>query len=161
MWLLTCLASTCGQQLSKDGEALWRVGQGSDFCHRAAHITSACVTVETAPARRKRFVAMKNTSIRQWMIPGFRIQRSRTPIFLVSERERLNIPHCHSEIAALQHLFDIDGSKTLNEWKACTKKVLTGKVNHFLLVRNRCRSGFTTRSMPHALTVQQGSEVSL
>lgn len=149
MWLLICLASTCGEiegpakweQLDKDGEALWRVGEGFRFCPRAAHITGACVTVETSTGEKKTFCsnakytdqAKKGSGSLTPASPKPDIPCVRTREIITALRKRHeDMPQRHSEIAALQHLFGIDGSKTLDEWADCIKEVLTGEVNHFL-----------------------------
>ena len=149
MWLLICLASTCGEiegpakweQLGKGDKALWRVGVGSTYCYYAGHITSACVTVEASTGEKKTFCSNARYTDQAMDDTGIPYPASPNPdIPCVPTREshrslakrHENWPHRHSEIAALQHLFGIDGSKTPDNWADCIKEVLTGKVNHFL-----------------------------
>ena len=151
MWLLTFLVSICGkiedkakwEELGEDGKALWRAGDGCDFCFNAAHVTSACVTAETSTGEKKTFCSNAkytdqagNSFQSRWPaspnpnIPCVPTRETGEAL----QRQHPGMPHRHSEIAALQHLFGIDGSKTIGEWATCIKRVLTGEVEdqHFL-----------------------------
>ena len=111
------------------------------FCPRAANITSACVTAETSTGEKKTFCsnakytdqAKKGSGSLSPASPKPDIPCVRTrEIIKALRKRREDMPHRHSEIAALQHLFGIAGSKTLVEWADCIQEVLTGEVNHFL-----------------------------
>ena len=116
MWCFLVLALS--EHWEERAEIRWLKGEGSKYCKKGRHVTVACVTIWRP-----------NGDVKTYCSDATYVDESRVHVISCTERPCVptrepigkcgqgpTFPRCHSEIAALQDLFDIPEEQNVKEW---------------------------------------------
>ena len=117
MWCFLVLALS--ERWEEKAEIEWLKGSARDYCQKGRHVTVACVTI------------VRGGEVKTYCSDGIYVDESHKPVRpragvgrqCVATREAKRscltgptLPRCHSEIAALQDLFDIPDGTEASTW---------------------------------------------
>lgn len=141
MWpIIFVLALRPGWKRSDGDRLLWPIGWGNRICPPGLHTTVALFICKTS--KQKPFVVMSEhiysdtvgapyagKGTEKICVPTREVPpQPKVPLDIAHEHQR---PRPHSEIAALQDLFDIKGGATADQWVDRIYRALTAGQNAF------------------------------
>ena len=120
----------------------WLTGDGRRYCKKTKHVTVACVTLVGRDGVRKTFCSNGIYANRD---KNFYARKGEGHPSNVAGREcictqeescggNLEAPRCHSEIAALQDLFKIQGGQKLDAWSFTLSALLRPTTKRHVVV---------------------------